>query len=67
MDFPVSERYEGPLSDIHRHGDIPDEPIQHHVTPYSTGFYSELPKKHVADEEKRDIVDSAKVLGEKKS
>ncbi|VDO58545.1 unnamed protein product [Haemonchus placei] len=63
LDYPVSERYEGPLDSTPRTDDIYGEPLTHHVTVYHSGRSDEpVPKP---EEEHVDIADAAKAFGEK--
>ena len=43
LDYPVSESYEGPLSDLNKYGEIPEDPLKHHVEAYHHGWYEHLP------------------------
>ena len=62
LDYPTSTAYDGPLSDFHRKGDIQDEPLQQHVSPYSAGYYDALPPK-IPEKRPSEVSEPEKSLG----
>jgi hypothetical protein len=48
LDFPVSERYEGPLESTHRQQDLHPHDIQTYSNVYHPGVYEHLEEKPVA-------------------
>ena len=64
-EFPTAEPpYTGPMTDTYRRSEAEGVPLTHSVAVYNVGHYDQIVKPAPEEPEKKDIVDTAKALGE---